>query len=213
MKKIYALSMLALSHACVSCVTAGSGGQALDANQEAARSEMKSGEIELSEYERRIAFDAYIVLRSESAVEKNVLMRAVDAEQGVSFGRWTNIDEVRDGDVGGLVELMENIARNKVTIDLDESMAGGGKIDPLYVGMPKTERKLFDARSAIEKCVTHFQAGWMPRRVVKKDAEYVLTCILPGMEDSGYLIFAASDEKVASISRAEFYQYDRIPAH
>lgn len=70
--------------------------------------------------------------------------------------------------------------------------------------------KMFNAHDAAESCVARFEAGWLPRRVFKMGAAYVLDCILPGRTDSGYLISVRSHQNGFRVTQAEYYQYDQI---
>lgn len=211
MKKIQILSMYFFALACTSCMAASNAEHSIKVDHVMQEIEMRSGEVVRSEYEQKSAIGKYVVLSSEIASERVVIIRADKVGQLVPFGYWSNIQEIQSDDVDGLIDIYEKIARREVVIAFDLNPAVAEEKDALGVDIPKSDRKLFDAAAAAKKCSSYIETGALPRRAFKRNETYVLDCVLPGMADSGYLVFASNGKKAVRITKVDFYQYDRIP--
>jgi hypothetical protein len=209
MKRINASSIFFLSLICASCMSAKDRENTFDAGHTTQKIKMRSGEINQSNYEQEKVIGDYLVLSSKIVAERSILTKITDSRKDIPFGHWSNIQAIQAGEVVELVDILEKITHQAVVIDINKPVVKEDLNSAPDV--PKSNRQLFDGRAVAENCIAHFQAGWLPRRVSKKGTTFVFDCMLPSVRDSGYLIYITSDQKIAHVTLAEFYQYDRIP--
>ena len=211
--KIGYLVIILLTIACTSCFSSNGGKRvAVLGGEEIVGVEMRNGEISEPSYERKESVGDYLVFRSERGVERVVLVKESNVKEVVPFGLWVNVEKIGDSDLGELVQILERFVRREVPIEIQKAKTEANhRQDVLAVDVPKSRRRMFNARAAAEKCIARLEAGWLPRRVLKEDTAYVFDCVLPGMTDSGYLISIRRYPNGFRVTKAEFYQYDRIP--
>lgn len=173
--------------------------------------ELDAGTVNLSHYMPVSSLGLYDLFASKAQPGRALLVRKDRDQNLIPPGCWSIVDGLTARELRDIEVILEAVAKSKVEIDItNDQSRSSGFADDLPV-LPKSNRKKFNSYAASKECIDYLASGSMPQRIFKRNNVYVLDCILPRMQDSGYLISISEDVRVVRVVGAEYYQYDRIP--